>query len=96
MVRVRDSVDVLVVPIIGAVKPMERICLVAVGPSIFGIIKSIKITSYNDEENDEGRGRLGEVGVVSLVMIAIASAPAVKLSLIFATATAPSSASSHV
>ena len=56
MVRVRDSVDVLVVPIIGAVKPMERICLVAVGPSIFGIIKSIKITSYNDEENDEGRG----------------------------------------
>ena len=49
------------IPRIGAVKPKERICFVAVGPSILGIIKSINITSYNDEENDEGGLRLGVV-----------------------------------
>ena len=32
---------------------MDRICLVAVGPSILGIMKSIKIASNNDEHDDE-------------------------------------------
>ena len=94
---------------------MERICLVAVGPSILGIIKSIKITSYNDEENDEGGVRAGVVSgwvppppappppppatpppPVSIAATAFAAAAAIKLSLIFATATTPSFASSHV
>ena len=90
------------VPMIGAVNPIERICLVAVGPSIFGIIKSIKITSNDEEEEEEGRGRLGPAPVTppppaAIVVVTVAlAAAAARLSLIFSTATAPFAASSHV
>ena len=88
---------------IGASNPMDRICLVAVGPSILGIMKSIKIASNNDEHDDEGRGQLGVVPgltsppppVTAVVVTALAAAAA-RLCLIFSTATAPSSASSQI